>query len=81
MVEYGLKEKKNHHINSGEESKFSVFFPSRCIYQSKKEVKEQFGSRMNQDVNGNKKLFWKEEGKANSGKVESCSRKKKGNGR
>ena len=31
----------------------------RCIYQSKKEIKEQFGRKMNQDVDG--KLFWKEE--------------------
>ena len=29
----------------------------RCIYQSKK----QFLRKMNQDVNGNWKLFWKEE--------------------
>ena len=36
----------------------------RCIYQSKKEVHEQFGRKMNQDVNGNWKLFWKEESKA-----------------
>ena len=32
----------------------------RCIYQSKKEVQEQFGRKMNQDVNGNRILFWKE---------------------
>ena len=32
----------------------------RCIYQSKKEVQEQFRRKMNQDVNGNRKLFWKE---------------------
>ena len=29
----------------------------RCIYQSKKKVNEQFGREMNEDVNGNKKLF------------------------
>ena len=29
----------------------------RCIYQSKKEVQEQFGRKMNQDVNGYRKLF------------------------
>ena len=44
----------------------------RCIYQSKKEVHEQFGKKMNQEVNGNRKLFWKEVSKANRGKVESC---------
>ena len=39
----------------------------RCIYQSKK-VLEQFGRKMNQDVNGNIKLFWKEMSKVNGGK-------------
>ena len=29
----------------------------RYIYQSKQEVQEQFGRKMNQDVNGNRKLF------------------------
>ena len=29
---------------------------------------------MNQDVNGNRKLFWKELSKVNEGKVENCSR-------
>ena len=29
----------------------------RCIYQSKKEVQEQFGRKMKQDVNENRKLF------------------------
>ena len=32
----------------------------RCIYQSKKKVQEQFGRKMNQDMNGNRKLFRKE---------------------
>ena len=31
----------------------------RCIYQSKKKMNEQFGRKMNQDVNGNRKLFWR----------------------
>ena len=30
----------------------------RCIIQSKKKVNEQFGRKMNEDVNGNRKLFW-----------------------
>ena len=30
--------------------------------------------KMNQDVNGNRKLFWKEMSKANRGKVEGCIR-------
>ena len=44
----------------------------------KREVNEQFGKKMNQDVDGNKKLFWKE---VNGGKGESCSKMKNGNGR
>ena len=31
----------------------------RSIYQSKEEVNEQFGRKMNLDVDGNRKLFWK----------------------
>ena len=53
----------------------------RCIYQSKKEVQEQFIRKMNQDENGNMKLFWKEVSKTNGVKVDSCSRIKDGNGR
>ena len=33
------------------------------------------------DVNGNRKLFWKEVSSAKGGRVESCSRIKDGNGR
>ena len=36
---------------------------------------------MNHDVNGNRKLFWKEVSKGNGGKVEICSRIKDGKGR
>ena len=53
----------------------------RCIYRSKKEIQEQFGRKVNQDVNGNRKLFWKEVSKANGGKVENSNRIKDGNGR
>ena len=35
---------------------------------------------MNEDVNGNRKLFWKEVSNVKRGKVESCSRIKDGNG-
>ena len=35
---------------------------------------------MNEDVNENRKLFWKEASNAKGGKVESCSRVKDGNG-
>ena len=31
----------------------------RCIYQSEKKVNEQFGRKMNENVKGNSKLFWK----------------------
>ena len=48
------------------------------IYQSKKKVNEQFGKRMNGDMNGNVKLFWREVCNVKGGKVESCSRVKDG---
>ena len=35
---------------------------------------------MNQDVNGNRKLFWKDVTKVNEAKVESCSAVKDANG-
>ena len=36
---------------------------------------------MNEEVNGNRKLFWKEVSNEKGGKVESWSRIKDGNGR
>ena len=36
---------------------------------------------MNEDVNGKRKLFWKEVSNVKGGKVESCRRIKDGNGR
>ena len=39
-----------------------------------KEVQEQFGRKLNQGVNVNRKLLWKEGNNPNGGKVESCSR-------
>ena len=53
----------------------------RCILLSKKKVNEQFGRKMNKDVKGNRKLFWKEMCNAKGGKMESFSRIKYGNGR
>ena len=53
----------------------------KCIYQCKKKVNKQYGRKMNKDVNGNMKLFWKEISNAKEGKVESCSRIKDRNGR
>ena len=52
----------------------------RSIYQSKKIANEQFGRKMNQNVNGNRKLFWKEVNKGEGGNVESCSRMKEEKG-
>ena len=40
-----------------------------CIIQSKKKVNEQFGRKMNEDVGGNRKLFWKEWSNAKGGMV------------
>ena len=51
------------------------------IYQSKEEVQKQFSRKMKQDVNGNKKLFWKEVSQTNGGKVENSNRVKYGSGR
>ena len=53
----------------------------RCIYQSKKKVDKYFGRKMNEDVNGIMKLFWKEVSNAKERKVERCSKIKDGNGR
>ena len=54
----------------------------RCIIQrKKKKVNEQFGRKIKEDVNGNRKLFWKEVSNTIGGKVEGCSRIKEGKGR
>ena len=37
----------------------------RSIHQRKKEVNEQFGRKMNQDVDGSRKLFWRDVSKVN----------------
>ena len=61
-----------------EEKRLKVYF------KSKKDVNEQFGRKVNQDVNGNRKLFWKEVSKVsgrNMKKYEERSRVKDGNGR
>ena len=44
-------------------------------------MNEPFRRKMNENVNGNRKLFSKEVSNAKGGKVESCSRVKDGNGR
>ena len=53
----------------------------RCIYQSKMNINELFRRKMNEDVNGNIKLFWKEMNNLKGGKVENWSRIKDENGR
>ena len=40
-----------------------------------------FGRKMNEDVSGNRKLFWKKVSKAIGGKVENSNRIKDGNGK
>ena len=47
----------------------------RGVYISeKKELNEQFGRMMNQDVSGNRKFFNEEEDNVNNGKVQNCNR-------
>ena len=41
----------------------------RCIYQSIKEVNEQSGRKMNEDVDEKLKLFWNEVNKMSGRKV------------
>ena len=53
----------------------------RYIIQIKKKINLQFGRKMNEGVNGNRKLLWKEVSNVKGGKVESCSRIKDGDGR
>ena len=53
----------------------------RCIIQRKKKVNEQFRRKINENVKGNRTLFWKEVSNTKGGKVESCSRVNSGNGR
>ena len=49
----------------------------KCIIQSKKKrVNELFGRKMNKDVNGNRKSFWKVVSNAKGGNMESCRRVK-----
>ena len=63
----GDEEAKERCMEAYREKKGKV---KRCVYQ--------FGRKMNEDVNGNKKLFRKEVSKTNGGKVENCKRIKDG---
>ena len=42
----------------------------RCIYQTKNKVKEQFGRKIKEDVNFNRKLFLKEVSNAKGGELQ-----------
>ena len=53
----------------------------RFIIQRKKKVNEQFGRKINENVNRNRKLYWKEASNAKGGKMESCRRVNDENGR
>ena len=72
------EENKERFLEAYREEKRKI---KRCIIQSKKKVNEQFGRKMNEDVNSNRKLFWKDLSNVKGGKVESCSRVKDGKGR
>ena len=78
MLAASDEEAKERSMEAYKEEKEKV---KRCIIQSKKKVNQQFGKEVNEDVNGNRKLFWKKVSNAKRGKVESCSRVKDGNGR
>ena len=43
----------------------------KCIYQSQKRVNEQFGRKVNSNVSGNRKLFWKKVSKVKGRKGKS----------
>ena len=52
------------------------------MYNSEqKERNEQIGRKMNEDVKGNRELFWMEMSNTKGGNVESCSRIEYGSGR
>ena len=51
------------------------------LYGAFMKAQEQFGRKINQDVNGNRKLLWKEVSKANGGKVKNSNSIKDGNGK
>ena len=52
------------------------------MYTSERKVsKRTVGRKMNQAINGNRKLCWKEASNAKGEKVESCTKIKDGSGR
>ena len=73
MLPASDEETKERYMETCREEKREV---KRCIYQSKKKANEQFGRKMNENVNGSRKLFWKEVSNPKGGKGEICSRLK-----
>ena len=73
MLTASDKETKEKRMAEYREKKRRV---ERCIIQSKKKVNEQFGRKMDEDVNGNRKLLWKEVSNAKGEKMKSCSKRK-----
>ena len=57
MLAASDEEAKERCVEAYREEKRKV---KKFIYQTKKKVNEQFGRKMNEDLNGNRKLFWKE---------------------
>ena len=78
MFSYSDEEGKERCMEAYREEKRKV---KRSIIQSKKKVNEQLVRKMNEDVNGSRKLIWKEVSNVKGGKVESYSRLKDGNER
>ena len=72
------EEAKERCIAAFSEEKTTV---KRFIYQRKKKVNEEFGRKTNENVKGNRKLFWKKVSNVKGGKMESCSKIKNINGR
>ena len=65
------EETKERCMEACREEKINV---NRCIIRRKEKVNEQSGRKINEDANGNRKLFWKKVSNTKGGKVECCSR-------
>ena len=76
MLGASEEETKERYMEGYREKKRKV---KRSIIQRKKKVNEQFGRKLNENVNGNRKLFWNEVSNAKGGKLGSYSRIKDGN--
>lgn len=72
------REERERRIHEYKKAKNEV---KRIIKRSKREANENFGKKLSQDVNGNRKLFWKEVKKVKNEGKESCMGVKGKNGR